>query len=120
MDNSGADFILGIVPFARELIRRGTSIIFCANKEPSLNDITRDELTTVLEECCHKCNIIKTAYESKQIRIYANGQKSPCLDLSNISSGMCLNCQIYVYSMLRLLYLSIRGRLFCGFLQSFC
>lgn len=87
VDNSGADFILGIVPFARELIRRGTNVIFCANKEPSLNDITSDELCKVLEECSHTCNIIKKAYESNQIRIYANGQKSPCLDLTNISSG---------------------------------
>lgn len=89
VDNSGADFILGILPFSRELLRRGTKVIFCANEEPSLNDITRNELGTVLEQCCHKCDIIKSAYESKRIRIYANGQKSPCLDLSKISSGAC-------------------------------
>lgn len=26
MDNSGADVILGILPFARELLRRGTQV----------------------------------------------------------------------------------------------
>lgn len=29
VDNSGADIILGILPFARELLRRGTQVCFC-------------------------------------------------------------------------------------------
>lgn len=87
VDNSGVDFILGVIPFARELLNRGTKVIFCANKEPSLNDITIHELDNVLRKCCDKCSIIKQAYDTKQLLIYGNGQNSPCLDLRRISPG---------------------------------
>jgi bifunctional damage-control phosphatase, subfamily II, fusion protein len=39
-DNSGADFILGIVPLARYLLSLGTRVILAANTYPSVNDIT--------------------------------------------------------------------------------
>lgn len=87
VDNSGVDFILGMLPFSRELLNRGTKIIFCANKEPTLNDITVQEMDTVLRQCCDKCNIIKKAYETRQILILPNGQNSACLDLRHISPG---------------------------------
>ena len=29
VDNSGADFILGVIPFARELSRHGTKVVLC-------------------------------------------------------------------------------------------
>lgn len=87
VDNSGVDFILGVIPFARELLLRGTKVIFCANKEPSLNDITIHELDNVLRKCCDKCSIIKKAYDTKQLLIYGNGQSSACLDLRRISPG---------------------------------
>lgn len=85
VDNSGVDFVLGMLPFARELLSRGTKVIVCANKEPSLNDITIYELDAVLRKCCD--SIIKHAYDTKQLLIYANGQNSCCLDLRRISPG---------------------------------
>jgi hypothetical protein len=33
-----------MVPFARELLRRGTRVILTANSDPALNDITHVEL----------------------------------------------------------------------------
>ncbi|KAL6211086.1 hypothetical protein ACLB2K_016314 [Fragaria x ananassa] len=39
VDNSGADVILGILPFARELLRRGTQVVLAANDMPSINDL---------------------------------------------------------------------------------
>ncbi|XP_010470583.1 PREDICTED: uncharacterized protein At2g17340-like [Camelina sativa] len=35
VDNSGADIILGILPFARELLRRGTQVLLAANELPA-------------------------------------------------------------------------------------
>jgi type II pantothenate kinase len=40
VDNSGYDFILGILPFARYLLKGGTKVVLAANTFPSVNDIT--------------------------------------------------------------------------------
>lgn len=40
VDNSGADFVFGVLPFARYLLKRGTDVILAANTWPSVNDIT--------------------------------------------------------------------------------
>lgn len=87
VDNSGADFILGILPFARELLIRGTKVIFCANDEPSINDITLIELKDVIQRCCEECMVIKKAYNLEQLLVLSSGQSSVCLDLRCISSG---------------------------------
>jgi uncharacterized protein with ATP-grasp and redox domains len=44
VDNAGADVCLGMIPFIRELIRRGTEVVVAANSVPSINDITALEL----------------------------------------------------------------------------
>ncbi len=44
VDNAGCDVVLGMIPLARELLRRGTQVILAANTTPSLNDITAKEL----------------------------------------------------------------------------
>ncbi|XP_044489583.1 damage-control phosphatase At2g17340-like isoform X1 [Mangifera indica] len=48
VDNSGADIILGILPFARELLRLGTQVVLAANDLPSINDVTYAELIDVI------------------------------------------------------------------------
>lgn len=89
VDNSGVDIVLGIIPFARELLRRGTKVILSANDRPSLNDITTTELHDIIERCCDKCPLIKNAYDKKQLEIFSNGQSGPCLDMRFISSELC-------------------------------
>lgn len=49
MDNSGADAVLGMIPLARELLRRGTDVVMVANSQPAINDITAPELELVLQ-----------------------------------------------------------------------
>lgn len=75
------------MPFARELLIRGTKVIFCANQEPSINDITLTELKTVLKRCCQDCTIIQKAYNLEQLLVFCSGQTSVCLDLRNITTG---------------------------------
>lgn len=87
VDNSGADFILGIMPFARQLLIRGTKIILCANRDPSINDITFTEVQDVIRRCCEECTVIKKAYNLDQLLVCQSGQPSVCLDLRCISSG---------------------------------
>lgn len=91
VDNSGVDIVLGVMPFARELLNRGTKVILCANVEPSLNDVTLSELQQVVAECCHQCDLIKEATATKRLLICGNGQIGPCLDMRRISSGKLIN-----------------------------
>ncbi|KAG6709071.1 hypothetical protein I3843_06G108600 [Carya illinoinensis] len=50
VDNSGADIILGILPFARELLRHGTQVVLAANDLPSINDMTYPELVEIISK----------------------------------------------------------------------
>lgn len=40
----------GMLPFARELLRRGTQVIIAANSAPAINDITAAELDALLPQ----------------------------------------------------------------------
>lgn len=53
VDNSGGDFVLGVIPFTEEMLRRGTSVILCANSYPILNDVTYAELVLLLQQVLH-------------------------------------------------------------------
>ncbi|XP_043724235.1 pantothenate kinase 2-like isoform X2 [Telopea speciosissima] len=50
VDNSGADIVLGMLPLARELLRRGTEVVLVANSLPALNDVTAMELPDIVAE----------------------------------------------------------------------
>lgn len=89
VDNSGVDVILGILPFARELLKRGTKVILCANTDPSLNDVTSSELNTILDSCNCQCPLIKQARSNGQLVVYGNGQHGPCLDMRTLPQDLC-------------------------------
>ena len=47
---SAADVLLGMLPLARQLLRRGTAVVIAANSLPSINDITAAELDALLPQ----------------------------------------------------------------------
>ncbi len=51
VDNAGADIVLGMLPFVRELLRLGCEVVMVANTLPAINDITAAEL----RRCTHTC-----------------------------------------------------------------
>ncbi|KAA3459675.1 pantothenate kinase 2-like isoform X2 [Gossypium australe] len=55
VDNSGADIVLGMLPLARELLRRGTEVVLVANSLPALNDVTAMELPDIVAEAAKVC-----------------------------------------------------------------
>lgn len=89
VDNSGVDVVLGVLPFARELLKRGTKVILCANSEPALNDVTSRELEALLDECAPECEVIAEAWKSRRLLVYANGQSGPCLDMRTLPPELC-------------------------------
>jgi type II pantothenate kinase len=93
VDNSGADIVLGVLPFVVELLRRGTEVVLVANALPALNDVTADELSSLLERAAETCGgILKSALygddeETKTPPLYvvSSGNGGPCIDLRRAS-----------------------------------
>jgi len=85
VDNSGGDFMLGVVPFTEEMLRRGSSVILCANSHPILNDVTYAELVILLSQVAEVSPVIKEGLLSGKLVARESGQASPCLDLSRLN-----------------------------------
>ncbi|XP_062889228.1 4'-phosphopantetheine phosphatase isoform X2 [Mobula hypostoma] len=88
VDNSGIDIILGVFPFVRELLSKGTEVILASNSGPALNDVTCSELTIVTERIAAMDSIIRTALEKDKLVLVQSGSSSPCLDLSRLDKGL--------------------------------
>ncbi|KAK9119721.1 hypothetical protein Scep_017814 [Stephania cephalantha] len=109
VDNSGADVILGMLPLARELLRRGTEVVLVANSLPALNDVTAMELPEIVAEAAKHCDIIRKAAEAggllmdaivniqdapkedsslAPLMVVENGCGGPCIDFRQVSSEL--------------------------------
>ncbi|BFI31343.1 type II pantothenate kinase [Marchantia polymorpha subsp. ruderalis] len=109
VDNSGADIMLGMLPFARELLRRGTEVVLVANSLPAINDLVAAELPAIIAAAAKHCDILRKAAEAggllfglpstsdndsqecqngsvPPLFVVANGSGSPCIDFRQISS----------------------------------
>ncbi|CAJ2628237.1 unnamed protein product [Trifolium pratense] len=82
VDNSGADIILGILPFARELLRRGSQVVLAANDLPSINDVTYSELIEIIskDEEGHLLGV-----STSNLLIANSGNDLPVIDLTRVS-----------------------------------
>ncbi|KAK0396054.1 hypothetical protein QR680_001546 [Steinernema hermaphroditum] len=89
VDNSGGDVLLGVIPFARELLKMGTKVIVVCNWSPALNDVTYQELIALLPEICSGDQIIADAVKEHRFEIEHSGQGSPCLDLRRVNAKLC-------------------------------
>lgn len=87
VDNSGADIILGILPFARELLRRGTQVILAANDLPSINDVTYSELIEIIEKLKDDDGRL-AGVDTSNFFIVNSGNDLPVIDLSRISQEL--------------------------------
>jgi len=93
VDNSGADIVLGVLPFVVELLRRGTEVVLVANALPALNDVTADELSSLLERAAETCGgILKSALygdeeetKTPPLSVVSSGNGGPCIDLRRAS-----------------------------------
>ncbi|CAG8799615.1 21363_t:CDS:2, partial [Racocetra persica] len=93
VDNSGADIVLGIIPFARFLISLNMDIILAANSFPAANDVTADELIDILSSVSEMDSFIAAAWASKKLTVMATGSFSPCLDLIRINEDLARACE---------------------------
>jgi len=85
VDNAGADVVLGMLPLARELARRGARVTLAANERPSLNDITAPELERVLDASPE----MRTLADSGALRVLSTGSGDPLIDLADLDAAFC-------------------------------
>ncbi|XP_048137630.1 pantothenate kinase 2 isoform X1 [Rhodamnia argentea] len=142
VDNSGADIVLGMLPLARELLRRGTEVVLVANSLPALNDVTAMELPAIVAEAAKHCDILRRAAEaggllvdamtntidgSKEISssvplmVVENGCGSPCIDLRQVSSELAAAAKdadlVILEGMGRALHTNLNARFKCDALK---
>lgn len=89
-DNSGIDIILGVFPFVRELLSRGTEVILACNSGPALNDVTYSESLIVAERIAAMDPVIQSALREEKLLLVQTGSSSPCLDLSRLDKGLAV------------------------------
>uniref|UniRef100_A0A671U4A3 4'-phosphopantetheine phosphatase n=1 Tax=Sparus aurata TaxID=8175 RepID=A0A671U4A3_SPAAU len=84
VDNSGVDIILGVIPFVRELLSRGTEVVLASNSGPALNDVTNGELQILTERIAAMDPVIQAGLREDRLTLVQSGSSSPCLDLSRL------------------------------------
>ncbi|GAV81817.1 DUF89 domain-containing protein [Cephalotus follicularis] len=87
VDNSGADIILGILPFARELLRRGTQVVLAANDLPSINDVTYPELIEIISKLKDEHGQLM-GVDASNLLIANSGNDLPVIDLTMVSQEL--------------------------------
>ncbi|KAI3845283.1 hypothetical protein MKW98_009349, partial [Papaver atlanticum] len=142
VDNSGADIVLGMLPLARELLRRGTEVVLVANSLPALNDATAMELPEIVAEAAKHCDILRKAAEaggllvdamtniqdfskdslsSTPLMVVENGCGSPCIDFRQVSSELAAAAKdadlIILEGMGRALHTNFNERFKCDTLK---
>jgi damage-control phosphatase, subfamily II, stand-alone protein len=85
VDNAGSDVVLGMIPLARELARRGTHVILAANATPTLNDVTYHELSQLVRRIAAEDAVIGKAVATGRIELISSGNGYPLIDLTRIS-----------------------------------
>ncbi|KAJ8641060.1 hypothetical protein MRB53_017754 [Persea americana] len=87
VDNSGPDIILGILPFTRELLKRGTQVVLAANDLPSINDVTYPELLEIIsklkDENGQLCGV-----DTSGLLVANSGNDLPVIDLASVSQEL--------------------------------
>ncbi len=88
VDNAGPDIVLGMIPFARDLLRQGTAVLLIANDTPTLNDITVDELHELIETIAAEDATIRDAWTAGRLEGVGSGNGYPLIDLSEVSGEL--------------------------------
>ena len=80
--------VLGMVPLARELVRRGASVALCCNTLPSINDVTAEEVAALLPELARADSVIDEAVRSGRLSVVSDGSDLPVIDLRRGSRAL--------------------------------
>lgn len=84
VDNAGSDVVLGMLPFARELLRRGARVVLSANRTPALNDVTHDELVALVARAATADESLAAGLSQGALAMVTSGNGLPLIDLRAI------------------------------------
>ncbi len=85
IDNAGADFWLGCLPLTAWLLSRGVRVTLVGNSRPKLNDITAEELESLLPRAVECSAALCQAWDDGRLRVTASGSGTALIDLSQLS-----------------------------------
>ncbi|MEM9251419.1 MAG: ARMT1-like domain-containing protein [Planctomycetota bacterium] len=85
VDNAGPDIVLGMLPLVRELLRRCEAVIVAANTFPSLNDVTIDDLSTLVGHAAAIDGELAEARAAGRLVLVGSGNGAPLIDLTRLS-----------------------------------
>jgi type II pantothenate kinase len=88
VDNAGSDFLLGVMPLARELALAGTKVVLAANELPSLNDITADEAANQVELLTAVDEDLAALVAGGMLEVVSRGNDIPLIDLSGVTDEL--------------------------------
>jgi type II pantothenate kinase len=88
VDNAGPDFVLGVMPWARELSLIGTQVVLAANERASLNDMTVDETTDMVRRIAAIDPDLEAMIAAQMLEVASTGSGVPLLDLSEVSDEL--------------------------------
>lgn len=88
VDNAGSDCVLGILPLARLLAKRGTQVLLAANHLPALNDVTYTEMIALLTEVSNLDPVMQRLVRDGLIAPVNSGGIAPLIDLREVSDAL--------------------------------
>jgi uncharacterized protein with ATP-grasp and redox domains len=88
VDNPGCDFVLGVMPFVRELLQGGVRVALAANELPSLNDIIATEVEQVLSELSAEDRLLASMLQDGTLTVVSTGTDVPVIDLADVSDAL--------------------------------
>lgn len=88
VDNAGADFVLGVMPFVRQLALHGTMIVLGANQRTVLNDITVEETIKVVEQLAASDRDLAALIGAEMFEVVSTGSNIATIDLGNVSQEL--------------------------------
>lgn len=85
VDNAGPDIALGMLPLARDLVRRGARVALATNSGPSLNDVVYGEVVDLLRRAGEVDAVIRGAVAEERLSVLADGNGVPLIDLTRLA-----------------------------------
>lgn len=88
VDNAGADFVLGVLPFTRRLLAQEVHVTLAANTFPALNDMTAAECVDVVERAVSCCDVLSRGWREGSLTVRGTGNRAALIDLANLDAAL--------------------------------
>ena len=73
-----------MLPLARELLKRGVTVIMAANERPSINDTTAAELRVAVRSAAQGDKLLSRCLDEQALSVMSSGSDMPVIDLSRV------------------------------------